>query len=631
MLVLSSACLFVPSKGESAQDPIKNLESTQGLVTTSPVAEPRLLTICLGQEPTSLFLYGDTSAAARNVLSAIYDGPWDVRNYEFAPVILEDKPTQAAGEIVVEPVVVQAGNIIVDNNGNLNSLKEGVAYLPAGCSDPACAQVFSGQEPVQIDQFVVHFKIRSGILWSDGVPLTAADSEFSFNVAKELYPQARAELILRTQSYLALDEHTVEWRGVPGYRDAGLATFFFSPLPKHLFEALPSQVLLSSESSSRLPIGWGPYTIQEWTPGDHITLSRNPNYFRADESLPRFDLLVFRFVTNQGQALEALQAGECDVLDETVNLETRLSDVMELQNSGKADVYLVNASAWEHLDFGILSLNSNQPPLFSLRETRQAVAMCVDRQKIVDELFLGQSQVPDSYVPPTHPLFNPQVKQYAFNPAAGAALLESVGWLDVDGNPATPRIASGVPGVADGTLFEFIFLTTTEEEKQRAAQIIQESVGRCGIKAEISGLAPETLFLPGPQGQLFGRNFAMAQFGWVTALQPPCFLYTTSEIPGFYPEFPKGWGGSNVSGYSNSEFDRLCQVANLNLPETPQYISTHQQIQALFAEELPVLPLYSRLRAFVSRPDFCGVILEPYALASLWNLESFDYGEACEG
>ena len=175
------------------------------------------------------------------------------------------------------------------------------------------------------------------------------------------------------------------------------------------------------------------------------------------------------------------------------------------------------------------------------------------------QLFPGKSQVPDSFVSPDHPLYNPDVKKYSFDPQAAAQMLQDVGWVDSDNNPSTPRVASGVAGVADGTPFEFDYLVPAEGEKPQAAQILKDSLAQCGIRVNVRTESTDQLFAPGPDSPIFGREFAMAQFAWVTSLQPPCDLYTSGQIPGPYPDYPQGWGGANVSGYSNPEYDRLFQ------------------------------------------------------------------------
>jgi peptide/nickel transport system substrate-binding protein len=291
----------------------------------------------------------------------------------------------------------------------------------------------------------------------------------------------------------------------------------------------------------------------------------------------------------------------------------------------------VNNTGWEHADFGLLPSQPNlqQPVLFQPKEMRQAIAQCIDRQKIATELSPTQPIVPDAYLPSNHPLYNSQVRRYTFDPPAARFLLDSLGWQDYDGDPTTPRQSLGVAGVPDGTLLAFSFLATSEPQKQRTAQIIKESLAQCGVQVDVTSLTAEALYAPGPDGPLFGRNFDMVQFGWATAVEPPCNLYTSSEIPGFYPDYPKGWGGANASGYSNMDYDRACQTTMNTLPDDPQHRDAHLQAQAVFAEDLPAIPLYWLSRAAALRSDLCNAVEASSGEFAFWNLELFDYGETC--
>ncbi len=128
---------------------------------------------------------------------------------------------------------------------------------------------------------------------------------------------------------------------------------------------------------------------------------------------------------------------------------------------------------------------------------------------------------------------------------------------------------------------------------------------------------------------MFGRRFDLAQFGWPATPEPACELFTTAEIPGPYPEFPKGWGGANAPGYSRLEYDQACQQVRSSLPDEALYQSAHHRAQAIFGEDLPALPLYSRFRLILARADICNLLPDPSAESSLWNLETLDYGDGC--
>ena len=95
----------------------------------------------------------------------------------------------------------------------------------------------------------------------------------------------------------------------------------------------------------------------------------------------------------------------------------------------------------------------------------------------------------------------------------------------------------------------------------------RQTCDQCGIQLEILSQPAEQYLAAGPDGPVFGRQFDLAQFAWMTAVEPPCSLYLTNEIPGPYPDYPKGWGGVNASGYSNAQYDQACLDALYSLAD----------------------------------------------------------------
>ncbi len=598
--------------------------------TLLPSPSPaRLLTICLGREPTSLFYYDATSTSARDILAAVYDGPVDIRNYTATPVILQKLPSLADGDAKLEAVQVSPGDLIVDSTGNVVNLQAGVDYRPSGCKDVSCAQKYAGDQPVQMDQWIMDFKMLSGIQWSDGTPLTASDSLYSYEIARSLYPTAQPELVLRTQSYKVVDDSTIEWIGIPGYQDGLYYSKFFTPLPQHVWHTYPLEELRSTDVSTRKPLGWGAYIIDEWIAGDHISLHKNPLYFRAGEGLPYFDNLVFRFVADTNEALDALQAGECDLIDQTAMLDPQSSRLSTLLSTGQAQAIYQADAGWELLAFGITPLDNTRIAYFANKDVRQAVGLCIDRNALVKDQPLGTQLLADSYVPSTHPLYNPDVHHYSVDVQQASTLLEAAGWKDTDSNPSTPRIAQGVSGVPDGTSFEVDYLVSTDATAKGTAEAIQADLAQCGIAANIVSQPPTEYLAPGPDGPVFGRAFDLAQYAWTASLEPPCNLYLTSEIPGPYPEYPKGWGGVNASGFSNPQYDQACENALYSLADEAQHQSAHFQAQEIYSTELPSLPLYLHYNVSVANPDLCNYTSGSALDSPLWNLEMLKSGSGC--
>jgi peptide/nickel transport system substrate-binding protein len=608
-----------------------------------PVEEgPRTLVICQGQEPDTLYIWGGSMLAASNVQHAIYDGPIDFQSFGYQPVILEKLPDIADGDAVINAVDVAAGDTVIDDTGEIAELAEGVMVRPAGCRSSECAVEYDGSA-LQMDQMQVTFKMLPDLLWSDGTPLTANDSVYSFQLYMDPdTPTPSRRVGERTSSYEAVDDLTTVWAGLPGYLDAeyyAIFSYIGSPLPEHQLGQYTAAEIVEAEEASRTPMGWGPYIIDEWVQGDNITLSKNPNYFRADEGLPKFDTVVYRMVGENSNAnVAAILAGECDIVDQTSHLDDQSELLLELQGAGQLNATFVTGTVWEHADFQIRRAETNDGSFsgidtdgdemgpFGDVRLRQAVAMCMDRQAVVDTVMFGQSLVLHTYIPPQHPLFNADVTQWPFDVEAGSALLEEIGWLDDDGDPLTPRIASGVTGVPDGTPLSFSYGTTTATQRQQATQVMAESAAQCGIQMNLEYYPASEWFADGPEGPLFGRRFELGQFAWLTGVQPACDLYLTTQIP----SEETGWAGQNDPGYSNLDYDAVCNAAIQSLPGEPAYDENHLAAQAIFADDLPVVPLYLRLKLAATRPDMCNFIMDPTENSEFFGIEEFDYGECAQ-
>ena len=615
--------------------------------TVTPI--PRVLTVCLGAEPDTLYLYGGNMMSQRHILEAIYDGPIDERSFEHQAVILEKIPSLADGDAVLQMVMVGPGDKVVDVFENVIALEEGERVLPSGCSMSECAIDYDGVSEIQMDQLVVTYKLLKDLRWSDGESLTAHDSVYSFNLAADPETPGLKGDIEHTVSYEALDKTTIRWTGYAGFRDQSYAANFWTPLPEHIWGEYSAAELLDVEVSSRKPVGWGAYIIDEWVSGGHIILLRNPNYHRASEGLPYFDKLVYRFVGQEGDAnLAALASGECDFLDQEASLQLMGPDIdktTELDANGEINADFSTGTVWEHVDFGIVPLvyddgyfaGVERPDFFGEARTRQAIAMCMDRQAIVEAVMHGLSEVVDTYLPPAHPLFNPEAASYEYDVDAASALLTEIGWADHDGLPETARLSYGVLNVVEGTPLTLTLSTTASVQRQHAAQILVDSLAQCGIQVELVPLPTDEFYAPGPEGMIFGRNFDLAQFAWFTGTRPRCDLWITEQIPGDpnilneegNSVFPFGWSGQNATGYSNPEFNAVCHSTLGALPGELDYVENHMQAQEFFAAELPSIPLYMRIKLAVTRPDMCGFEMDPTASSELWNLEAMDYGENC--
>ena len=635
LVFVLSACQF-PMGGEVEPTSTPTLEPQPVSTPTNTPVPSRTLTICLGQEPNTLYPLGGPNAAALSVLEAIYDGPMDVVGYKYQPVILQRVPSLETGDALVDSTPVKVGDLVVDADSNLSFLATGLRVRPAGCRGDDCVVTYDGVSPLEMDQMIVNFAILENLVWSDGEPLTADDSVFAYNLAQSDDTPGSKFIFDHTQSYEATDETHLQWWGIPGYIDPTYYTNFWAPLPQHAWQDYAIAELPQIDVVSRTPIGWGPYVMEEWQAGDHLTLKKNIRYFRADEDLPVFDTLIFRIVLDPNAAMSDLVSGACDILDPTINLDGQLSLLLQMQTDGQAQVLTSTTNTIEWLGLGLTPASyddgySTTPPLdrpdfFYEKQTRQAIALCLDRQKVVDTVLFGLSEVPHSYIAPEHPLYDSTLAPYPFDPAQGISLLERAGWADVDNDPSTPRLAQGVLRVPPLTPLVLNYYTSSATQRRQVSEILKQSLAQCGIGVNVIYLSYLDLYAEGgANGPLFGRSFDLAEYAiGTTSLEPPCSWYTTAQIP----KAANNWVGSNVTGYQSSEFDAACARAQQQLPDDEAYREAYQQTQAIFAADVPAIPLYLRLKVAAARPDMCDFNLDPTANA-LWNIESLDYQTTC--
>ncbi|MBI9048719.1 MAG: hypothetical protein JEZ00_04850 [Anaerolineaceae bacterium] len=621
------------------------VENTEAILPTETLVLPtatevpkRSLVVCMGQEPQTLFLYGDSSRSMWTILEGVYDGPFDLVDYEPQAVILQQIPSLENGGATYSSVEVKKGDFVVDANGDLIVLDKGALIYPSGCFDASCAQTWDGSSVVLMDQLSVQFTLLPDLKWSDGEPLTAADSVYSYQLAGDAALNLSPYVQQRTASYEALDDVSVQWKGVPGFFSNQYDMYYWTPLPEHVWGEINPADMALSEAVSRAPLGWGAYQIQEWIDGDHITLEKNPNYFRLNEGLPAFDYVVYRFIGDYAdQNIAALLSGECDVVDQRSLLIEELETVLTLQKNNELKVYSTPSAEYEHIELGIYPLeyddgynpySEDRPDFFSDIRTRQAIAQCVNRERIISRWLLDQTQIPVGLYPSgtLYSMIDPEALPY--DAEAARTLLDQAGWKEYDGDPNTPRTAIGISNIFDGTYFKVNYLTTTDSLRVKIAEHVKEHLMECGIEVEITTVEPDQLYAAGPEGVLFGRHFDMAQFAWSASMNDPCVHFQSDQMP----TAENQWLTINLGGFQDENYDTLCYEATHTLPTAGDlYTSRQLAVQQSYVDSMPIIPLYYRLKTVVSRTDFCGLTLNASTRSALFQIESLDYGEHCSG
>lgn len=584
---------------------------------------PKDLIICMAQEPDTMYPYGGSMLAASAVQHAIFENDYTTLTYAYQPQGLEKLPSLADGDAVLNVVEVQPGDLIRDAGDAVVPWGEGVTVVDAEGNEVT----FDGN-PVMLEQLVVDFTMKPRV-WADGEPVKASDSVYSFGLASSPDTPTSKYAISRTVSYEATGDLSTRWTGVPGFKDATYFVNFWRPFPEHLWSSLTPAEILAAEETSRLPVGDGPFAITEWVAGDHITLVRNENYYRASEGLPYLNSVTFKFIPDTNQLMAQVISGQCDIATQDGLSGDQAPFLIQAQENGLLTPYFQTGTVYEHIDFGIDPYGdyaASRPDWFEDVRVRQAMTMCTDRQGMVDNIFQGKSAVIHTYIPTVHPLYPTEgLTEWPFDVEAGNALLDEVGFVDSDGD--------GVREYTDGTPFVVTLGTTAGNRmREQLTQIFKENMAACGITVDLYYLPASEWFDSETPGPLFGRRFDLGEFAWLTGVEPSCELYASWQVPGPIDEldadgnalYPSGWAGQNESGWRNEEFDAACQKALGNLPGTPEYIEGHTEAQIIFSEMVPVIPMFLRLKVAAARNEILNFNVDPTQNSELYNLYEID-------
>ncbi len=619
---LAFALLFAAACGGQppavAVVPTASPQPTVTPVPPTAVSAPRVLTVCLENEPASLYIFSAAGRGWNHVQEALRDGPIDRRSFGRQPIILERLPDWENGDVTLESVVVAAGAGLVTADGDLDRVAAGVPYWT-----PDLERVLARADTaVTTIQMRVTFRLREDVRWSDGAPLTADDSVFGFEIGLAAETPGSKLAAWRTASYSASDAHTITWVGQPGYYPADVLESLAEPLARHAYGNLDAAQLLADEQANRAPLGWGAFRVAQWEPG-LLRLVRNKYYFRAAEGLPRVDEVHFRTLPDESVALSAVAGGECQIAvrDSWEAWEDSADALLAAQSSGQLAVQLVPGPVLEQLGFGILMAPGLQrkagADLFQAVALRQALAHCVDREALADAAQWGQGSAAAGFVPAAQPL-QPAPAGSAlpeFDVERGQALLQDAGWLPAgdsgvrfrQGRALRLRYAVNFPLSNSGFL------------RQAVAELLRTQLRACGVDLQVQPFTSADLYGEFPAGVLFGRQFDLAQFAWLQPGEPRCELFTSAELPG-----AANPGGSNYTGYRSAAYDSACSTARFARTRAAAQ-AAHAVAQQQLIDELPALPLFFRLRIGVAQPGVRGLQLDASQPSPLWNIEELDF------
>jgi peptide/nickel transport system substrate-binding protein len=431
------------------------------------------------------------------------------------------------------------------------------------------------------DGVAVTYRIRKGLTWGDGVPVTSDDIRFTWEVGKH-----------KESGVTGADVYQRIWKiETPDARTAILHTdrvtydyntFGVEPLPAHLerpvFEADPrgyKQRTLYDRETTNPGLYFGPYRIAEVSAGAFTALERNPHWHGPK---PYFDRIIVRIIPNTA-ALEAnLLSGAMDYIAGSLGLTLDQALSLQQRRGGDFDFIYKAGLIYEHLDVNL----SN--PILADKRVRQALLYGVDRQAISQKLFQGKQPVADSNVSPLDWVHSDDVTRYLYDPAKAKALLTDAGWKPGPG---------GVRVNAKGEKLSVSLMTTAGARvREQVQQVLQHYWKQIGVEARIRNEPARVFF-----GQTVReRRFeGLAMFAWISA---PESLPRTTLYSSMIPTEANNWAGQNYTGYINPAVDALIDAIEVDLNRETR-AQKWAELQRIYTEDLPALPLYFRADPYV--------------------------------
>jgi peptide/nickel transport system substrate-binding protein len=471
----------------------------------------------------------------------------------------------------------------------------------------------------------IRYTIRDEAVWADGVPITGFDFEFTYEtIMNPDHPIVRTvyEDIL-PESVLA-GEKTFEFTLASPTLQAEL--IFGVLIPKHDVEGAD----FLNDYNDTMWVSGGPFVFEQWQKGEFVSVTRNANYWKTDpetgQQLPYLDRVIFRFIPETAALINAFKARELDMINPPPAIET-IEDLQTLEADG-ARVEVLSGPIWEHLNFqfGDNRFVKNPNSYNEFLEYRKAVAHTIDKERIVDEILLGQVEPMDSYVTAYSPtLALGEWAQYDFDPETAAGYIEQLCARDDTDCDAAPPTA--------------VFSTTSNNDARVVlSQLFVEMFAASGIGYEIA-LEDSSLFF----GETFDfGNWDLGEWAW---LGTPGFAGLVSAHDLFDPEQPPPaganryrWGTPAVEGADPEGFnqgpssvvdentarfaelrDLMNTTADVELLE--QYVNEAERI---LADQVVIIPLYQRLDPGAVWADTVGGFKHnPSQAIVTWNMEEW--------
>ena len=430
----------------------------------------------------------------------------------------------------------------------------------------------------------VTIRLKPGLTWADGQPVTASDIAFTWKLGRDPNsgfsnpnPWNRAtsvDVVDDRTAVLHLDrirQDFAQWDQI---------------LPEHIESAILAKATnpgdyINATSYNRTPLNPGlydgPYQITGYDSGAQIVLEPNPHW---SGTRPGFQRIVLRHIENTAALQANLLSGDVDmVAGEGIGLTIDQVLALQKQHPDQFQYTFKPSLTYEQID-----LKKENPLLGDVR-VRRALLMAMDRQTMVDRLFHFTQPVAATWVNPLSPNYDPEIAPVKFDLAGAKALLKDAGW--------TPG-ADGICRNQAGNRLSLEFSTTAGNRlRELQQQVLQSNLRTACVEVTIKNEPARTLF-----GQTLKQRVytGMVMYAWSSNVtETPLRTLGSDQIP----TAANNYGGANYPGFSDKQMDADIEATQGELDPAKQKL-IWADMQRIYAEQLPVLPLFFRSEAHVT-------------------------------
>ncbi len=434
---------------------------------------------------------------------------------------------------------------------------------------------------ISSDQKTITFKLKPNLKWADGKPLTSEDVLFTWKLVTDentRSPYASDYQLVKKAE--APDPNTFSVTYDKAYAPALDSWSGLQVLPKHLLEKQD----IHTTAFARNPVGSHYYKLDSWTHGENLKLSRNPNSVLGPANI---DKLVTRIIPDNSAQFLELMADNIDSMGlDPIKYSRIVPARPELQK--KLALYKELGNSYTYLGF-----NLKHKPFDDIR-VRKAINYAIDKQEIIDGVYLGLGiNIASPYKPGTR-WSNPELKPYPYDVEKAKALLKEAGFADSDGDGIVER---------DGKPFAFEIITNQNKEREKSAVLIQRRLKDVGIDVQIRAIEWASFI----SRFIKTGDFDVVVLGWGLGLDPDQFSiwHSSQNQPGQF----------NFINYNNPQIDTLLEQGRLELNPDKRMKIYHEFAKVLL-EDSPIVYLsagygltaiHKRVKGIVSPAPPAGI------------------------